>query len=282
MTPQIDFEAEYNNRARVPEYPGIAERWAKASAAYRAHAKAELDIPYGPGTRHKVDIYHPAAATTAVTPMVMFIHGGYWQRGERHLNGHVAEQLNAHGIAVAVTGYDLCPAVSVGEIVEQMRACVGMLWNKTRHRMVVCGHSAGGHLTAAMLATDWKRIAGAPADLVAAGTAISGVFEIEPLVPTSLNEALRLTPEAARAVSVRDILLPNKEIELVCAVGGAESAEFIRQSRDCAAAWSAQGARASVLEVPGANHFTVMDEMTRAGSPLLSTIARQAHLAAGM
>jgi arylformamidase len=273
----LDFEAEYNNRARVPEYPAIAERWGKASAAYRARAHAGLDLAYGPGERHKVDLYHPAGGMTAVTPLVVFIHGGYWQRGERQLNGHVAEQLNAMGIAVALPSYDLCPAVQVADIVVQMQQCLRMLWRATQRRPVVTGHSAGGHLTAAMLATDWSKFDGVPADLVRAGTAISGVFEVEPLVPTSLNEALRLTPEAARKVSVRDIALPRSNVELIAAVGGAESPEFIRQSRDCAAVWAGKGAKTRVIEVPGGNHFTVMDEMTHAGSPLLAAIAGQAR-----
>lgn len=276
----IDHEAEYNNRARVPEYPVIAERWGRASTAYRLRANAELDIAYGAGERHKCDLYLPVSGLTPATPLVMFIHGGYWQRGERHLNGHVAEQLNALGIAVAVAGYDLCPDVKIADIVDQMRACVGMLWRKTQRRIVVCGHSAGGHLTAAMLATDWSRI-GAPAGLVSAGTAISGVFEVAPLVPTSLNEALRLTWDDALDVSVLDVVLPRADIELLCAVGGAESPEFLRQSRDCAFAWGRQGARTRVLEVPDANHFTVMDEMTRKGSELLEAIAGQAMAAHG-
>ena len=276
----IDHEAEYNNRARVPEYPGIAERWGRASTAYRLRANAELDLPYGAGERHRCDLYLPATGLTPSTPLVMFIHGGYWQRGERHLNAHVAEQLNALGVAVAVAGYDLCPEVGIADIVDQMRACVGMLWRKTQRRVVVCGHSAGGHLTAALLATDWSRT-GAPADLVPAGTAISGVFEVAPLVPTSLNDALRLSRDDALGVSVLDVVLPRSDIELVCAVGGAESPEFIRQSRDCASAWGRRGARTTVLEVPNANHFTVMDEMTRRGSPLLETIAAQAMASQG-
>jgi arylformamidase len=276
--PPIDLEAEYNNRARVPEYPGIAERWGQASAAYRARAHAGFNLPYGPGERHRCDLYHPAGGLTPVTPLVVFIHGGYWQRGERQLNGHVAEPLNALGIAVAVPSYDLCPEVQVADIVQQMRGCLQMLWRTTQRRPVVCGHSAGGHLTAAMLSTDWSKVVGVPADLVRAGTAISGVFEVEPLVPTTLNDALRLTADAARAVSVRDAQLPRSGVELIAAVGGAESPEFIRQSRDCAAVWGRMGAKTSVLEVPDTNHFTVMDEMTRAGSPLLQNVARQARM----
>ena len=137
----IDHEAEYNNRARVPEHGQIGERWAKAAATYRARAHVGRDLAYGPGERHTVDLYHPAGGMTAATPLVVFIHGGYWQRGERIANAHVAEQLNAMGLAVAVPGYDLCPAVSIADIVAQMRDCLTMLWRLTRRRPISCGRA---------------------------------------------------------------------------------------------------------------------------------------------
>jgi arylformamidase len=278
---KIDNEVEYNNRARVPEHPAIGTRWAAAARDYRARARAELDLSYGPGARQRCDLYHPPGGMGPATPLVVYIHGGYWQRGERQEYAHVAAALfNEMGIAVALPSYDLCPAVRVADIVGQMRAAMIMLWRHTKRRPVVTGHSAGGHLTAAMLATDWTKVPGSdgvPADLVRAGVAISGVFEVEPLVGTSLNEALRLTPEDARAVSNLQAKLPRKDVTLVAAVGGAESSEFLRQSRDVAAAWAAQGARTEYLELPGANHFTVVDELARAGSPLVTRIAALAR-----
>jgi arylformamidase len=274
----LDLEAEYNARAAVPEHPAINERWAKASAAYRARAHAGYNLPYGPSARQRCDLYHPPGGMTAGTPLVVYIHGGYWQRGERQMYGFLAEPLNSLGIALAVPSYDLCPAVSVAQIVDQLRACLAMLWQHTGRRPIVAGHSAGGHLTAAMLATDWSKLEGLPADLVRAGYAISGVFDPEPLIGTSINEPLKLDAAAARALNVMTATLPRKSVELIAAVGGAESSEFRRQSRDTAAAWARQGASTASVEVPGANHFTVVDELGKPGSAMVARIAALARI----
>src|SRR5207244_9236412 len=138
---------------------------------------------------------------------------------------------------------------------------------------LVVGHSAGGHLTAAMVASDWSKVAGVPADLVRAGVAISGVFDLPPLIPTSLNEALRLDAQTARAASPLFWPPPPKGRTLVAAVGGAESAEFLRQSRDIVAAWKQSGLACGYLEVPGANHFTVVEALANPDSPLCAKIA---------
>jgi arylformamidase len=273
----LDLEAEYNNRARVPEYPEIAKRWERAAQAYRSIAHAGLNLPYGPTPRQKCDIYHPDGGMRADTPLVVYIHGGYWQRGEREQYAHVAGELNQIGIAVALPSYDLCPAVRVGDIIGQIQDCLVMLWRHTGRRPVVTGHSAGGHLTAAMLAIDWSAVEGVPADLVRAGYAISGVFDVTPLIGTSLNEALGLTAEEAALVSVHDAVPHRTDIEFVAAVGGAESSEFIRQSRDMAAAWSAHGCKAEATIIRDANHFTIVDELTRPDSPMLTRIAALAR-----
>src|SRR5687767_9575348 len=182
MTP-LDLEAEYNNRQRVPQHPQINARWAAASAAYRQATKADLDQPYGPKERHRYDLFRAGAANA---PLAVYIHGGYWQRGDRKDYSFVAKELNAAGIDVALPSYSLCPTVSVMDIVAELRACLAAIWKKTEKHPVVTGHSAGGHLTAAMVATDWSKIAGVPADLVRAGVAISGVFDLPPLITTSI------------------------------------------------------------------------------------------------
>ena len=128
-----------------------------------------------------------------------------------------------------------------------------------------------------MLATDWSKIAGAPADLVRAGVAISGVFDVAPLVGTSLNEALRLDQAAARAASPLFWPPPPKGRSLVAAVGGAESAEFLRQSRDIVAAWKRAGVASEYLEVSGTNHFTVVEALTDPDSALSARVAALAR-----
>ncbi len=135
-----------------------------------------------------------------MTPLAMFIHGGWWRSLEPAMFSQMAAGPNAHGVTVAVAGYDLCPQVSIATIIEQMRAACLWLWRRQRKRILVYGHSAGGHLAACLLAQDWKAFApDAPADLVPAAYAISGVFDLAPLVQVSQNQDLRLDDAEAQA-----------------------------------------------------------------------------------
>jgi len=270
----VDYESEYDNRGRVPEHPGIVARWVADSARVRSTLPCELDVPYGPGSRHRYDLFKPADSALDGS-LVVYLHGGYWQRGDRKEYSFVAEVLVAQGATVALPSYSLCPDIPVAGIIEEMRQFLVSLWQRLERRPVVVGHSAGGHLAAAMIATDWTRY-GAPADLVRAGYGISGVFELEPLISTSLNEALRLTPETAREASPALWSPTPPGRVFVAAVGGSESPEFLRQSHDLAAVWSAAGVTAECVVVPNANHFTVVDELTRSASAM---VQRVLHLA---
>jgi arylformamidase len=261
----LDYEAEYNNSARVPEFPEIAARWKAVSAAYREVARADLDQPYGPGERHRFDLFYAGVADAS---LLVYVHGGYWQSGDRSLYGFVAQAFNDAGLDVAIPSYTLCPEASVLDIVDDLRFCLAQLWRTTRIRPLVIGHSAGGHLTAAMLATRWETVAGVPGDLVRGGVAISGVFDLEPLVRTSINGALGLDTSAARTASPRFWPSPAKGRALVAAVGAEESPEFRRQSRELADHWGAAGVRTEYAEIEGANHFSVVEELARPGSAL--------------
>jgi arylformamidase len=271
----IDHEAEYNNRIRIAEYPQIIERWRTESARVRGAARADLDQPYGPGERQRYDLYYAGAPDA---PLLVYIHGGYWQLGSRQDTAFVARAFTAAGIDVALPSYSLCPAVSVLHIVDELRRCVAALWAKARKRPVVAGHSAGGHLTAALLATDWSALPGAPADLVRAGCSISGVFELAPLIPTTMNRALQLDLGTAAQASPLLWPPPPPDRTLVAAVGGEETREFHRQSRAMTERWASAGVATEYLSIAGANHFTVVDELTRADSALFLRIA---HLARG-
>ena len=191
----IDYEVEYNNRARVPEHAEIFARWNAEAAAYRERMKteenAELGLAYGTSPRQTVDLFFPEA--TGHTPLALFIHGGYWRSLDASTFSHMAAGLNSRGIAVAVAGYDLCPQVTIGQIINQMRTACLFLWRRFGQRLMVYGHSAGGHLAACMVASDWKKLdPKAPADLVPAGYSISGLFDLAPLVHTAMNADLRL------------------------------------------------------------------------------------------
>ena len=263
--PAIDYEKEYDNRGRVPEHPEIFARWASEAAAYRAAAPdAEFGIPYGPSPRQIID-YFPAKDDDKDTPLAMFIHGGWWRSLEPAMFSQKAAGPNARGVTVAVAGYDLCPQVSIATIIEQMRAACLFLWRKHRKRIFVFGHSAGGHLAACMLAQDWKAFASdAPADLVPAAYAISGVFDLSPLVHVSQNQDLRLDEPEARRVSPLHWKVPAARC-LDAVVGALESSEFLRQSKEITEGWRARGVETRYEEIAGANHFTIVDPLSDPG-----------------
>lgn len=262
------LETQYNARAAVPEHVQIQADWKRRSEAMRAQRRCTLDLAYGDGERQKIDLY-PADAPNA--PLHMYVHGGYWQRGERRDNHFVAEGLGDHGVNVALVGYDLCPAVSIEEVVSQVRAALAWLWRRAdslgfdADRIQVSGHSAGGHLTAMLMATHWPdQGADLPADLIHSGIAISGLYTLEPLRHTSINEAVGMDAETARRLS--PALLPRAaSAALTLAVGGLESAEFHRQADTLAGRWRGTGGELSVLEVPDTNHFTIVESLAGDG-----------------
>jgi arylformamidase len=264
----IDYEVEYNNRARVPEHPAIFERWKADAGTFRVnHRNAELGLAYGPSPRQHLDLFWPDAARDA--RIVTFIHGGYWRSLDPFQFSHLAAGPNKRGLAVAMIGYDLCPSVTVAQIIEQIRSAVVFLGKRHGGPILVCGHSAGGHLAACMVATDWPaRDPALRADLTAAGLSLSGVFDLEPLVHTSMNSDLRLDPPEARRVSPMHWKLPAGARAFEAWVGAQESAEFLRQSRHIADAWRGGGIAAGYHEVGGANHFTIIDPLVEPDSPL--------------
>jgi len=272
----INYEVEYNNRARVPEHPEIFARWQKEGAAYRAAAhNAKLAMTYGPSLRRAIDLF--PAKDDDKAPLALFIHGGWWRSLEPSLFSQMAAGPNARGVSVAVAGYDLCPNCSIADIIEQMRSACLMLWRKRRQRIFVYGHSAGGHLAACMAATDWKAFASdAPADLVPAAYAISGVFDLLPLVHCSQNEDLRLDEAEARRVSPLYWNVPaGRSLDAV--VGALESSEFLRQSKAIAETWRQTNALTRYEEIPGTNHFTVVDPLSDPNSAMTARVAALAH-----
>jgi arylformamidase len=271
----VDYEAEYNVRAMVPEHPEIFARLARDAEDYRAETlkrgRAELALSYGDTPRQIIDLFLPEAGDHA--PLAMFIHGGYWRAFDPGSFSHMARGLNGRGIAVAVVGYDLCPIVRIGDIVEEIRRACVFLWQRHGRRIVVCGHSAGGHLAAAMVATDWPALyPKAPADLVSAGYAISGLFDLAPLVHTSMNADFRLDAEDAKRFSPLFWPLPGGRV-LDAIVGGEESNEFRRQSRALVQAWGKAGAQTRYEEVAGANHFAVAAPLADPASAMVSRVA---------
>lgn len=248
----MDYEAEYNNRARVPDHPAIIEGWARDAAAFREQATGETGLSYGERPRNRLDLFLPGDGAN-VDRLAVFIHGGYWQGLDNSFFSHMARGALAHGVAVAVPTYTLCPEVRIGDIVAEMRLACGYLWDRFKVPMAVSGHSAGGHLAAAMLASEW----GPGGPEVVAAQPISGLFDLAPLIRTSLNGALRLDEAEAREQSPLFWPAPAGR-RLHAWVGGDESDEFHRQSREIAETWGRAGVDTSWTALPGTNHFTVI------------------------
>lgn len=279
----IDTEKEYDNRGLVPEFPELFAKRDAASAAYRAASpQAELGIKYGPSARQYIDFF--PAGNDAAAPLALFIHGGYWRYQEPTSFSHLAASLNARGVSVGIVGYDLCPQVSIATIIDEIRAACLFMWKRRQQRMLVFGHSAGGHLTACMVATDFKTLDAnsskdrAPSDLVPAGYSLSAVSDLTPLVNLSVNADLRL--DAAEAKHVSPLFWPvppGRTLDVV--VGGAESGEFRRQSRILADGWQDK-AKTRYEEIPGANHFTVTDPLDDKDSAMSVRLAELAKMVA--
>jgi arylformamidase len=271
----------YNNRALVPDFADHFNHWKNASAKARDALKPQVDVRYGDGPNETLDIF-PAARADA--PVVIFIHGGYWRSLDKSDHSFVAPALRDMGACVVVVNYALCPGtteqpVTVPDIALQMALASAWVWRHIaahggdRSNITVIGHSAGGHLAAMLLACDWKKLGrDLPAGLVRKAMSISGLFDLEPVRKTLFVQGdLKLTPTHVRMASPAKWQRPRKGV-LYTVAGGDESPEFLRHNRLIHQAWGPKTVPVCE-ELPGLNHFSVVTELTRAGSRL-NTLAR--------
>jgi arylformamidase len=255
------LEREYNLRVRHPERDAVYRDFDARSAAYRARAACRLDLRYGDGPRCTLDWYAPSAPAAA-PPLLVFIHGGYWRALDKRTFGFIAAPYNAAGIAVAALGYDLAPEATLTRIVEEAHAAHAWMANERalafdRTRVVVAGHSAGGHLAALIAAASPAQLGGIA---VRAAVPVSGVFDLEPLLETSVNLDVRMSVEEARRLSpVRREAYAARRF--LVAVGALETDGFIAQSRRFAEHARAMGAIVHDMLVPGRTHFDVLEDL---------------------
>lgn len=259
LDPQF-IEREYNARALVPEHPAIFARWDRDSDFVRSTLPCTLDLAYGPDPLHRVD-WFPAANARGT---LVFIHGGYWRSLDKSVFSWLAAAYVAAGMNVAMVNYRLCPAVRIGDIVDDVVGAMNWLMGRESGRVVVAGHSAGGHLVAALFATPLARLAFDPLR-IAGGVSISGLFDFAPLRIHSFNADFHLDDAAVARLNLYDKPATIKA-PLVVAVGGAETSEFQRQSRLIAERWAPQAKPALVL--PALNHFTIVDAFAERAQPL--------------
>ena len=264
-----ELEYQYNPRVSVPEYPELARVRAAQARKVRESAKSWLNVPYGNSPREMLDIY---AADKAGGPVLVYIHGGYWRSGSKEDNCNFVPTFTKRGATVVLVEYDLCPQVSVTDIVRQTRASIAWVYrNIPRYggnpaKLFVSGHSAGGHLTAMALAHDWAKD-GLPSDLIKGAVATSGVYDLDMVMKISVQEQVRMTPDIAK---VNSPLLnpPRVKCPLVVAVGAAEPKGWQRISEDYFQYCKQHGMPVEYLVEPDANHYTMSEHLLDDARPL--------------
>ena len=273
---QEELDALYDLENTVEDISLYADFYAKESEKVRAKLEHRLDVPFGPTLAEHLDLY-PSPGLKHPAPILVYLHGGYWRSRTSKEFGFVARGPASRGAATVVVNYALCPEVTIDEIVRQVRAAVVWTYGNATsfggdlERIHVAGHSAGGHLTAMLLTTDWQGDYGLPKDIVKGACAISGLFDLAPFPYTFLQPKLQLTWDQALRNS--PILhLPDEAPPLIVAYGEDEPPELRRQSEDFFAAWRAKGLTGDLLPLPNKNHYDVIDGFLDVGSPLCSAI----------
>lgn len=251
MLSRAERNAAYNNSAAVPESAAVVARWTEASQAYRAAHPQHLDISYARGERTKWDLF-PGKAPDA--PVLVHLHGGYWQRNSRETFSCLAEGVAAHGWSVALPGYTLAQDLSLRGLLGELRQALDWLaLNRRSYGMrgpvLLSGWSAGGHLTAMLL--DHPD--------VTAGLAISGVYELGPIRDTYLDEKLRLSDEEIETLSPLRLNHVAKPLDLT--YGTAELRALVASSRAMHAARAAVHLPGALVPAPAHNHFTILDTL---------------------
>jgi arylformamidase len=280
MTDPAFLSREYNNRELFPDHARHFTRWAESSARARSTMTCYLDRAYGPSPGETLDIFPARKGDGSV---LMFIHGGYWRSLDKRDFSYLAPAWVDAGVSLVVVNYDLCPAVSIERIVQQMLAASAWLYRHAEQygmdedRLYVSGHSAGGHLAAMMLAALWPVVDHAlPRDLYKGAVAVSGVYDLRPLTQVGwVNGDLRLDEESALKVSPA-YLPPATRAPITLAVGALESSEFKRQNSLLAQRW--KPVIASNIAMPGTDHFTVIDGLADPSNALFAGAKRMMRL----
>lgn len=284
FTTVADLEKLYDIEATVPDFGAYAQDFVAKSAAYREQASVMLDVRYGPTFDETYDVFFPSDIEhRGRRPALFFMHGGYWRATTSKVWSYIAKGLNERGHVVVVENYALCPAVTVSEIMRQHRAAYAHFYahldkyEVDADRVVIGGHSAGGHGVATLLTTDWSGDYGLPAVPYVGALAVSSLVDLRPLRHIFVNEDLRLDASSAAELSLHD-RIPDRVPPTVIAYGSRETPEFERQSEDYAAAFVERGHRPDVHRMDH-NHFDILDALADGEGLLAREVMRLANLA---
>lgn len=252
------LEREYSPRLLVDDLQPYLDSYAGLSAAARAGLEVERNLAYG-ATPEEVLDYFPAASRAS--PVHVFIHGGYWRLLGKDESSFAAPAFVRAGASFVALNYALAPKARLDEIVRQCRSAIVWLYRNASGyggdpgRIFVSGTSAGGHLVAMLLATEWNRDFGVPDDVIKGGCAVSGVFDLEPILQCAVNETLHMDLAEARRNSP---VVRSSSASLVVAWGERETAEWKRQNIEYAGRWRSVNGACEAVEIPGRNHFDVI------------------------
>ncbi|MBD2441492.1 alpha/beta hydrolase [Nostoc sp. FACHB-110] len=274
---QAELDAQYNPAELGLDILSYINFYATNSARVRKKLPCDLNVAFGPTVVEHLDIF-PAQQPNS--PIVVFIHGGYWIMGSSKDYSFVAQGLVDANVTVVVVNYALCPKVTIDEIVRQNRSAISWIYHHAQsfgadpNQIYVTGHSAGGHLTAMVMATDWENDYGLPNNIIKGGCAISGLFDLMPFPYTWLQPKLQLSwAEVLRNSPI--LHLPKQAGSLLITYGGKETSEFHRQSQNFLKVWKERGLAGEYLPQPEENHFTAINGFLDANSPLCTAILNQ-------
>ncbi len=277
---KAQLEELYSHRHRIEGYDSYFERWPAESAKARETLDFVADVAYGPGEAETYDVFRGPEGS----PIQVFVHGGYWYSQDKHVFESMAPAYVSRGATLISINYPLAPTVTLTDLVDACRRCVVHIhenaaqWGADPDRLFVAGHSAGGHIAAMLMSTEWPTYkAGLPEDMVKGAVAISGLYDLEPIRHLDMNQTLHITEDEAKTLS--PILgIPAVAGPVVLGVGTNEGDEFNRQQADYADAWRAGGLGCESLFLEGKNHFSIVDDYGREGGTLFEAACSQMGL----
>jgi arylformamidase len=270
-----ELEKGYNLRLLRDDFQQLYESWATRSETFRDNADAQIDCAYDDGPRDKLDLFRCGERGA---PLLVFIHGGYWQRGEKAVFSFIAGPFVERGIDVALIGYQLCPAIDMSSLASQIQKAIIWLWRNalqcgiSADRINVCGHSAGGHLTGMMLATQWNQLGDdLPHNLVKAAIPMSGLYQLQPLRQTTINDALGMDASIAHDNSPY-FLKPATDAPILVTIGGGESAELHWQTHQFVEKWSRYQVPIETHVEADVDHIDLVNRLARGDSEIFNKV----------
>jgi arylformamidase len=274
---QATLDSQFNNRQHVPEYADYLNRWELLSRETERTLPVIKDVPYGRLPAERLDVYPSLQQEPKV---LIFIHGGYWQMLDKAMFHFIAKRFHSYGITTILLKYPLAPEVLMDQVVLSCRNAIKWLYNNVSafdgdpDQMYVAGHSAGGHLAAMLMATDWKLFSpGIPVNVLKGACFLSGMFNLVPVQLSYLNKVLKMDLETAIRNSP-ETLEPPEAAPLIVAVGEAETAEFRDQSHELYTRWKDKARDIQLLKLPQLNHYSIVESLVDPNSALHKAICK--------